>query len=63
MGSDTQTIAVENLRPGESLVLRGVRSRRAVEAVKVLLRNPRRELDVGGARSRARAARRARTRP
>jgi hypothetical protein len=28
MGSDTQTIAVENLQPGESLVLRGVRSRK-----------------------------------
>ena len=51
MDSDPRTVAVERLLPGQTLILRAVTSSRSAEEVKVLLRNPRREVDLTGART------------
>ena len=50
MGSDPHTVAIERIRPGETVILRGVTGRKPTP-VRVLLRNPRREIDIDGGRT------------
>ena len=51
METHPRTVAIEKIRPGETVILRGVTGRPPPHAVKVLLRNPRRELDIDGGRT------------